>query len=145
MTIIDQTLWKDDPERRVGRGNAILRSGPVGVEHCTTMGERSDYQGFFQSLGDDEPPSVSAELQALWWLRKADWHRAHELVQDIETKAAAHVHAHLHRVEGDLENAGYWYRRAGEPVSDAPLAVEWETLTKRLLDQASADADSELR
>jgi hypothetical protein len=109
------------------------------------MGERSDHQRFFESLDDDEPPSVGAELQALWWLRKPDWDRAHELVQDIETKAAAHVHAHLHRVEGDLENAGYWYRRAGEPVSDAPLATEWEALTNRLLGQASAEADSELR
>jgi len=109
------------------------------------MGERSDYQRFFESLGDDEPPSVSAELQALWWLHKPNWDRAHQLVQDIETKAAAHVHAHLHRVEGDLENAGYWYRRAGEPVSDVPLATEWETLTKRLLSQTSAEADSELR
>jgi hypothetical protein len=109
------------------------------------MDERSDYQRFFESLGDDEPPSLSAELQALWWLHKPNWDRAHQLVQDIETKAAAHVHAHLHRVEGDLENAGYWYKRAGEPVSNVPLATEWETLTKRLLGQTSAEADSELR
>jgi hypothetical protein len=109
------------------------------------MGERSDYQRFFESLTGDEPPPLSVELQALWWLHKPNWDRAHELVQDVETKAAAHVHAHLHRVEGDLENAGYWYKRAGESVSDAPLAAECEALTKRLLDQASADADSELR
>lgn len=109
------------------------------------MDERSDYQRFLVSLSDDEPPPLSAELLALWWAHKPNWNRAHELVQDVETKAAAHVHAHLHRVEGDLENAAYWYRRAGQPVSEVPLATEWETLTKRLLDQTSADADSELR
>jgi hypothetical protein len=109
------------------------------------MAERSDYQRFFESLGDAEPPSLSVELQALWWLHKRDWDRAHELVQDVETNAAAHVHAHLHRVEGDLENAGYWYKRAGEPVSDVSLAAEWEALTRRLLDQDSADADAGLR
>lgn len=114
--------------------------------HCTIMSERSgDYQRFVESLRHNEPASVGAELQAMWWVHKSDWNRAHQLVQDIETKAAAHVHAHLHRVEGDLENAGYWYKRAGEPISEAPLPSEWETLTKRLIDQASRDADSELR
>jgi hypothetical protein len=99
-----------------------------------------DYRSFAGSLIDDAPPDVAVELQALWWVRKNDWDRAHRIVQDVESPAAALVHAHLHRVEGDLENAGYWYARASEPICDATLDVEWQSLTKRLLAQASADA-----
>ena len=105
------------------------------------MRDMPDFQRFCESLDDAAPPAiVSDELKALWWARKDDWERAHQIVQDLETGAAANVHAYLHRVEGDLDNAGYWYRRAGVPGTDAPLASEWQALTKRLLDQASADS-----
>jgi hypothetical protein len=105
------------------------------------MREPPDYRRFCDSLGDSGPPSAAAlEVQALWWARNGDWDRAHRIVQDLETAAAAHVHAHLHRVEGDLDNAGYWYGRAGESRTDRPLADEWESLTKKLLAQASADS-----
>jgi hypothetical protein len=43
------------------------------------------------------------------------------------------VHAHLHRQEGDLANAGYWYRRAGRPVSQQSLDAEWTALAAELL------------
>jgi hypothetical protein len=43
------------------------------------------------------------------------------------------VHGYLHRKEGDLANAGYWYRRAGRPVASEPLAAEWETIARALL------------
>ncbi len=91
------------------------------------------------------PPGSVPSCRRSGGQHRSDWDRAHRLVQDVESETAAHVHAHLHRMEGDLENARYWYRRAGQPVSSRPLAVEWETLVQRLLDQASADADSELR
>lgn len=98
------------------------------------MDESTDYRRFCDSLNDASPPrAIAEELQAMWWSRNGDWDRAHEIVQALETVAAAHVHAYLHRVEGDLDNANYWYARAGEPTIDAPLAVEWETLTKQLL------------
>lgn len=38
------------------------------------------------------------------------------------------MHAYLHRVEGDENNAGYWYRRAGKPHSSAPRAEEWQEI-----------------
>jgi hypothetical protein len=47
------------------------------------------------------------------------------------------VHAYLHRVEGDLGNARYWYRRAQRPVTGKPLAAEWEAIAETLL---TADA-----
>ena len=47
------------------------------------------------------------------------------------------MHAHLHRVEGDLANAGYWYRRADLPPSEAPLDDEWEEIVTALLAAAA--------
>jgi hypothetical protein len=43
------------------------------------------------------------------------------------------VHAHLHRVEGDLGNAGYWYRRAGKPVAKGDLGAERDAMVATLL------------
>ena len=51
---------------------------------------------------------------------------------------AAWVHAYLHRVEGDLGNAGYWYRRAAKPVAEGPLETEWERIASALLESATA-------
>jgi hypothetical protein len=48
------------------------------------------------------------------------------------------VHAHLHRVEGDLANAAYWYRRAGHPVAAGAIAAEWEAIAAALLARPSA-------
>jgi hypothetical protein len=39
----------------------------------------------------------------------------------------------LHRKEGDLSNAAYWYRRAGQPVATDELAAEWERICRALL------------
>jgi hypothetical protein len=58
------------------------------------------------------PKALAPELQALWWAGKGDWDKAHRIVTDEHSKAAAWVHAYLHRVEGDEANAGYWYRQA---------------------------------
>ena len=63
-------------------------------------------------------------LEALSLVAAGDWKAAHTLVQDDPSPEAAWVHAHLHRVEGDLSNAGYWYRRAGKPQASGDLAAE---------------------
>jgi hypothetical protein len=63
-------------------------------------------------------------LRALELAAAGDWDGAHALVQDDPSAEAAWVHAHLHRVEGDLSNAGYWYRRAGKPVATGDLDEE---------------------
>ena len=57
-------------------------------------------------------------------LKAGDWDGAHALVQDDPSPEAAWVHAHLHRVEGDLSNARYWYRRAGRPEATESLEAE---------------------
>jgi hypothetical protein len=98
------------------------------------MREMPDYQRFCDSLRDSAPPeAVCDELKALWWARKDDWDRAHQLVQDLESTSSANVHAYLHRVEGDLENARYWYRQAGEPAASSALPAEWAAIASELL------------
>jgi hypothetical protein len=79
------------------------------------------------------PAKSSGPLTALWHLARGDWEKAHGIVQDDEGAVAAWVHAHLHRVEGDESNAGYWYRRAGKPHAKAPLGEEWDQIAQALL------------
>jgi hypothetical protein len=83
-------------------------------------------------------PGLDAPLAALWWAAKGGWNEAHKLVQDEATADAAWVHAYLHRVEGDLGNAGYWYRQAGKPAAAGPLETEWEAIASALLEGGSA-------
>ena len=71
-------------------------------------------------------------LKALGLAASGDWDGAHRLVQDDPSPEAAWVHAHLHRVEGDLSNAGYWYRRAGKPVATGSLGEERTAIEKAL-------------
>ncbi len=81
-----------------------------------------------------EPPDgLSGPVLALWHAGKGEWDKAHEIVQDDESKDAAWVHAHLHRVEGDEANAGYWYRRAGRPHCYDPVDNEWQSIAVALL------------
>lgn len=65
--------------------------------------------------GAQPPAGLLPYLLALWYERRGDWNRAHEIVQDLDTREAAAVHAYLHRREGDESNARYWYRRANKP------------------------------
>jgi hypothetical protein len=89
---------------------------------------------FKASLSGAAPaPNLDAALAGLWWTAKGEWDQAHKLVQDEPTAEAAWVHAYLHRVEGDLGNAGYWYRRAGKPVATGTLEAEWEEIVQALL------------
>jgi hypothetical protein len=89
---------------------------------------------FKRSLSETEPTaSSSPALAALWWAAKGDWGRAHALVMDEEGGNCAWVHAYLHRVEGDLDNAGYWYRQAGKAVPQGTLQSEWVAIADALL------------
>ena len=79
------------------------------------------------------PAALSIPLAGLWWCAKGDWERAHRLVQSADDGDAAWVHAHLHRVEGDLDNAAYWYRQAGLGPATGTLEKEWMAITAALL------------
>ena len=94
-----------------------------------------DLAAFKDSLHGDGPPAgLGRALDALWHAAKGDWDEAHRLAQSQGDAVGAWVHAYLHRVEGDLSNAGYWYRRAGKPPSSAPLKQEWDEIAGALLD-----------
>jgi hypothetical protein len=84
----------------------------------------------FEAAGADAFQGV---LLALWWDAKGDWGRAHEVAQDVPGADGAWVHAYLHRKEGDLGNASYWYRRAGRSVASGDLRAEWESMVAELL------------
>jgi len=94
-----------------------------------------DLQEFTLTTSRDSPPAgLIPALKALWHLRKGDWDRAHAIVQEHEEdQAYALVHAHLHRIEGDLANAGYWYRRAGGKSNSESLEDEWKSLVTHFL------------
>lgn len=60
--------------------------------------------------------------------KSGEWDEAHRIVQEKEGQYAYLIHAYLHRVEGDLSNARYWYSRANVPPSDSSLKQEWDYL-----------------
>ena len=94
---------------------------------------------FKSSLSGASPaPGLGAPLAALWWAAKGKWDEAHHLVQDEPTADAAWVHAYLHRVEGDPGNAGYWYRKAGQPVATDALPTEWDRIVAALMSAGPA-------
>jgi hypothetical protein len=93
-----------------------------------------DLAEFTASLGDAAPPAgTDLALQALWWAGKGDWQRAHALAQEGHDQASDLVHAWLHRQEGDLANAGYWYRRVGRSLPQHELQVEWGEIARELV------------
>ena len=90
---------------------------------------------FRATLADAAPASgLEPSLAALWWAAKGNWDQAHKIVQDESDANAAWVHAYLHRREGDLPNAGYWYRQAKRPVERGGMDEEWRTIVTALLE-----------
>ena len=82
--------------------------------------------------GAEPPPGLSLARQTLWWDAKGDWDRAHRCAMADESADGAAVHAYLHRKEGDLSNARYWYNRAGVSPTEGALETEWDSLAARL-------------
>jgi len=78
------------------------------------------------------PDNLSAPLRALWHDARGDWDAAHRVAQDIDDETGAWIHAYLHRKEGDLGNAAYWYRHARRPVATGSLDEEWEAIVTEL-------------
>ncbi len=90
---------------------------------------------FDQSTSAATPPKgLTPALTALWHDARDDWNRAHAVAQDIDDETGAWVHAYLHRKEGDLGNAGYWYRRAGRRPVAGDLTEEWRQIVRALLE-----------
>ena len=81
------------------------------------------------------PPGMPEYLKALWYDAKGDWEKAHTIIQDIEDKTAAWIHAYLHRKESDISNADYWYNRAGRKRPSLIVQEEWESIVKKLIEE----------
>ena len=79
------------------------------------------------------PRDLNPLVLALWYDANGDWEKSHSIIQEIETKEAALIHAYLHRKEGDVWNAEYWYKRAGSHSAAESLPEEWEKLANRFL------------
>lgn len=83
------------------------------------------------------PENFSVYLKCLWWDKKGSWEQAHDAIQDMAGKEAAWIHAYLHRKEGDIGNAAYWYRQAGKTSPDYGWEEEWNVLADYFLSSTS--------
>ena len=93
-----------------------------------------ELQQFRESLKASVPPAeMPLVLSALWWDAKGDWQKAHECAQQDETPDHAWVHANLHRKQGDLPNARYWYHQANRPIANGEFEHEWTRIAQALL------------
>lgn len=89
---------------------------------------------FKESFNLERPDAaMSPQLKSLWYDGKGSWQQAHAEVDHLNDQASAWVHAYLHRKEGDIWNADYWYRRTGKTRPDISLDEEWEQLVLEFL------------
>ena len=70
-------------------------------------------------------------VKALELAREGRWDEAHRMVQAGGDPFSCLIHAYLHRKEGDLNNAKYWYQRADAPMPVTELEEEWRALFER--------------
>lgn len=110
-------------------------SGSGYVVIPSQRGKVMTYEEFSQSVTADKAPDeeLPFALQALWWDAAGDWEKAHDLCQRERGRPGAWVHGYLHRKEGDLSNAGYWYGRAGKARHEGTLDEEWSRIATSLL------------
>jgi len=69
-------------------------------------------------------------VKALELDANGDWDASHQIVQQYSTPEACWIHAYLHRKEGDVWNAGYWYSRANRKKPNLSLEEEWNEIYK---------------
>ena len=74
-----------------------------------------------------------ALTRALDLLDRGDWQAAHAIVQNESSTLAAWLHGIVHTLEGDLDNAQYWYRRAERPFPGASAVTEELAAARRTL------------
>ena len=67
-------------------------------------------------------------IKVLNLAKEGEWDKAHQFVQSHSDEWSCLIHAYLHRVEGDLSNAQYWYDRAESSMPENTLEEELERL-----------------
>jgi hypothetical protein len=98
-----------------------------------TTSARNDFEASLDAL--IPPADATPPLRALWHGLRGDWEAAHEIVQAEDDNDSAWIHAWLHRVEGDLANARYWYNRAGRAAADGETRAEGLAIAQALAPQ----------
>ena len=94
----------------------------------------ADVGAFLDSLKAGTPPAATGPLlRAVWHGLRGEWEAAHQIAQDDASAEGAWVHAWLHRIEGDLVNACYWYRQARRDFTEGDLRQEGKTIAAFLL------------
>ncbi len=79
-------------------------------------------------------------------LRAGRWTEAHNLVQHDSSPLGAWLHGIVHIVEGDLEDAEYWYGQAGRHFrSRETLDEELARFEAALLQSEAASASTPSR
>ena len=92
------------------------------------------YEQFIELTKETDPSDNLQGLHlALWHALKDNWEIAHNIVQDINTETASWIHAYLHRVEGDIGNAHYWYNRAGKTPSSKSFESELDNIIRTVI------------
>ena len=82
----------------------------------------------------EPPPGISPELRAMWFCKRDEWEKSHNIAQDIPSSMGSRIHGLLHTIEGDLGNAGYWYSRAGcAAISPSQIDEEWQSIVEELI------------
>ncbi len=79
------------------------------------------------------PVGIHPLLTALWYEANGNWDKAHEIAQEVLSGEGSMVHAYLHRREGDIFNAEYWYRRAGLKMPECTMEEEWSNMVEKFL------------
>ena len=93
-----------------------------------------DYSQFLETLSYSEPDSDWSDgLKAIWFDAAGNWEASHEIAQEMHTELGSWIHAYLHRKEGDMFNAEYWYRRANRPFPKYSLDDELQVLVNWIL------------
>ena len=111
---------------------------PIYVDYMTT-------EDFIENSHNFSKPDATwpPALQALWHAERGEWDEAHRLCQIGNSKDGAWVHANLHREEGDLSNAAFWYSRADKPVQDGDITTERREILADVLKRLSGLLDKE--
>ena len=92
----------------------------------------------FEKNGGDLP-GLPPALRSLWHDARGNWDEAHRIAQEDGSVDGSWVHAYLHRKEGDISNARYWYARAGKTAYAGSLDEEWRKIATSLLASTRAD------
>lgn len=109
----------------------ILANLKISPSHMITLEK-------FLAIKDEGtvPEDIPSLLQALLLDAAGDWDSAHAIAQKDPSQEGSLVHAYLHRKEGDLGNASYWYHRAGTRMPAVSLPEEWEYIAMKLLEKS---------